>query len=535
MTPGWRQVLGRLSIAVLSASAVATPTAAQDWNERGVRGLDTDLNEAVATFSSDSTVAARLRGFGLPPQSVPDTVPPPPRPVDAWGAQKNAALGIGEVLMVNIVPWLVNEYVRDANFAQISPRSWYDNLTGGWEWDDNNFSTNMFAHPFHGNLYYNSGRTNGFSYWGSSLFAIGGSAIWECCGETHPPAINDWINTSLGGIAIGETLYRISSTVLDNQATGTERVWREVGAAALNPVRGFTRLVTGRIGRVYENPESAYDQLPPHLSNVLAVGFRRVRDEGKTEGVGNTAFFEADFQFGNAFQRERKQPFDFFVMGFQLNFRDKQLIGRWQIRGSLTHWDLKDTQNAQHRIFLSQNFDYINNNAFEFGGQSVSGVLLTSWQLSDQWRLVGLVDGTVQIMGAVNFDGANLQDFPTQERLREYDFGPGVGGRLGLTFLRRAVRVFDVNYRLTWMDTVNGAVITTDTGQVDDTATHLIHMFYARARVPVHRNFSLGVDFLGYARDTKFDDEDFADDLHQKVREFRLFGAWSVGRGSAER
>jgi hypothetical protein len=70
----------------------------------------------------------------------------------------------------------------------------------------------MFAHPFHGSLYFSAARTNGFNYWASVPFAIAGSFLWECCGETHPPSINDWIATSIGGAAIGETTYRLSST-----------------------------------------------------------------------------------------------------------------------------------------------------------------------------------------------------------------------------------------------------------------------------------------------------------------------------------
>lgn len=484
---------------------------------------------AAAQTAAEASAAQRLA------QGAVQTPAPSSRPVDEWQAPRNPALGVGEILLVNIVPWAVNEYIRNANFSQINPRSWYDNLTGGWEWDDNNFSTNMFAHPFHGNLYYNSGRTNGLSYWASIPFAFGGSLIWECCGETHPPAINDWLNTSLGGIAIGETLYRLSSTILDNQATGAKRVWTEIGAAALNPVRGFNRLVTGRIGKVYENPTNPYDHLPPHLSNVLAVGVRSVRDSGNLESKHTAAFFDVDFQFGSVFQLERNKPFDFFVMGLQVNFRDKQAIGRWQIRGSLTKSTLRDDEKVKHRLLLVQNFDYFNNNAFEFGGQSVSGALLSGWFLSPRWAIATHVDVTAQIMGAVNFAGASLQDFPTQERLREYDFGPGFGSELGFILLRNNVRVFDLSYRMTWMDTVNGAVIRTDQGDVEDQATHLIQMFYARARVPVHRNFSLGVDFLEFVRDTNFSDPDFADDLHQRVRELRVFLAWSVGRGSAER
>jgi hypothetical protein len=516
--------------------------------------VDTTLTDGPDPDSTTATVAERLvAGARLgspttaeeadgPAQQAPQGFPPN---ADVWGASPNVALGIGEILIVNVIPWAFNEYARNANFSQVNPRSWYENVKHGFTWDDNNFSTNMFAHPFHGNLYYNSGRSNGLSYWQSVPFAFGGSVIWEFFGETHPPAINDWIHTSIGGIAIGESLYRISSTVLDNQATGSERIWRELGAAAMNPVRAFNRLVTGRIGKVYDNPTNPWDHIPPHLSNVLSTGVRVIQDEGRerTDEEGNVvndgaqvgAFFEVDFQFGGPFQIDRKKPFDFFVMGLQINTKDKQAIGRWQIRGSLAHWDLKRSEDVHHRIFLSQDYDYLNNNAYEFGGQSVSGVLVSGWQLSERWQLLTNVNATGMILGAVNFDGASLQDFPTQERLREYDFGPGVGTQLGGSLVRDATRLVDLSYRVTWLWTVNGAVLTTDEGQVEDNSRHRIQMLRARLRVPIHRNFHLGFDWTGFFRDTRFDDPDFADDLHQFTRELRVFGAWSVGRGSAER
>ena len=140
-----------------------------------------------------------------------------------------------------------------------------------------------------------------------------------------------------------------------------------------------------------------------------------------------------------------------------------------------------------------------------------------------------------QVFGGVNFAGAALAEFPTQERLREYDFGPGAGGKLGITLVRKNQRVLDVSYRATWMKAVNGAVLTAEDGTVEDQASHFLQAFYVRTRIPVHNNFSLGADFLGYLRNTDFSDERFADDLFQRVREFRVFGAWSVGKGSAQR
>jgi hypothetical protein len=549
--------------AVSAASAQEALTVPSDVDAAGtalallMTGEDSPpLGDTLETRPPRASAASRFRagieGLKLP---VPEELSEPDGPsdaqeetgprVDAWGASPNAALGIGEILIVNAIPWAFNEYVRNANFSQVNPRSWYENVQHGFTWDDNNFSTNMFAHPFHGNLYYNAGRSNGFSYWQSVPFAFGGSLIWEFMGETHPPAINDWIHTSLGGIAIGETLSRISSTVLDNQATGSERVWREIGAAALNPVRGFNRLVTGRIGKVYENPENPWDHIPPKLSNLLMTGVRVVQDRGRTrtdeegnvvnEGAQVGAYFEVDFQFGGPFQLDRRKPFDFFTMGLQINTQDKKPIGRWQIRGSLTHWDLKREENVRHRIYLAQNYDYYNNNAFEWGGQSVGGVLISGWDLSERWELVTTAEARAVILGADNFDGANLQDFPTQERLREYDFGPGVEAGLAVRLVRNELRLIDFSYRPAWLWTVNGAVVRSEAGDVEDSARHFIQVLHARVRVPIHRNFHLGAEWRGFFRDTTFDDADFAEDLHQFTRELLVFGAWSVGRGSSER
>lgn len=68
-----------------------------------------------------------------------------------------------------------------------------------------NFNTNLFAHPYHGNLYFNAARTNGMNFWQSYPFALGGSLMWEFLGENTPPSINDLLATSIGGTAIGET------------------------------------------------------------------------------------------------------------------------------------------------------------------------------------------------------------------------------------------------------------------------------------------------------------------------------------------
>ena len=99
-------------------------------------------------------------------------------------------------------------------------------------------------------------------------------------GEVWAPSPNDLANTTLGGITLGEMLFRFSSLTLDNEATGSNRVVREVGAGLINPVRGFNRLVRGEdrpdLGdpaRLAPHPDPGVDgrRLPP----ILQLGIAR--------------------------------------------------------------------------------------------------------------------------------------------------------------------------------------------------------------------------------------------------------------------
>ena len=450
--------------------------------------------------------------------------------LDQWGVQKNAALAVGEILLVNGLVWAFNEYPRGATFTQINPRSWYDNLRGGWKWDDNNFSTNMFAHPFHGSLYYNAARSNGFNFWASVPFAFLGSGFWECCGETHSPAINDWIMTSVGGSIIGETLYRISSTILDNEATGSERVWREIGAAALNPARGFSRLADGRMG-AGSNPERQEEWRPARIDHTLSMGARRVFDQGALEETDNTTgFVMFDFRYGNPFAHDVK-PFDFFTMQFQLNSRDKQAIGLWQIRGLLANTFLNDAPGNQLILGAMLNYDYINNNALEFGGTGVTGSIASLWPLSSKFLLVGEL-GLEGLFGGVNSEFSFIVQTPGQERLREYDFGLGVGPRVGGSLFWSGREFITAEYRWLHMWALNGAVGTLGSvGEIN--AEHTLQGLTTAIKIPIIGKFGVGAEFTWYQRRTDNNNAQL-EIVTQRVREARIFGTWELSFSGGE-
>jgi hypothetical protein len=134
--------------------------------------------------------------------------------------------GVGELMIVQFIPWTVNSVVRDAEWAKIGPDVWARNIENPWVWDNNKFLNNQFSHPYHGSLYFNAARTNGYDFWESFAWPFAGSLMWEIAGEAWAPAPNDFLNTSFGGVVLGAPAF---SLALDNTATGGERTWREIG------------------------------------------------------------------------------------------------------------------------------------------------------------------------------------------------------------------------------------------------------------------------------------------------------------------
>ena len=68
--------------------------------------------------------------------------------------------------------------------------------------------------------------------------------MWKLIGETgdrgYKPERNDLITTTIGGVFGGEVLYRLSSNILDDRTTGSERIAREFAAAILAPTKSLS-------------------------------------------------------------------------------------------------------------------------------------------------------------------------------------------------------------------------------------------------------------------------------------------------------
>jgi hypothetical protein len=458
----------------------------------------------------------------------------PAKKRDGWGVAKNGGFAAAEALAINWVASGTNEYTRNQNFTQVSPRSWWDNFEEGFTFDDNQFKTNQYIHPWNGAAYYNSARTNGFGYWGSTLFALAGAFFWECCGETHPMSYNDMISTGIGGIAVGEEMYRLSGQLLDNEDTGKSRVAREIGGFLIDPVRGFNRTIAGRASNVHDNPSEPLDWRGNHARFFVFTGARII---GQGESISNNTktygFIGINHTFGSVFDNERRRPFDSLAADYQFSIGEKEPRTVLRIRGDLFSRPLGGDGtpgSAKYAFAVVQHFDYNNNHAYEFGQQAFGPSFFARYRLSNKMGLGLRWDGMVSILAAVNSDYAFLADVANQERFREYDYGPGLGTGLEATLDRKQSRLIGLYYRLQWINVRNGSIFNRPTpdGSDGSNADHYLQALGARAFVPVYKKLGLGADAMVVLRKSDYG-ASFLEDQDQRNPEARVYVAWDLG------
>ncbi len=272
-------------------------------------------------------------------------------------SKKNGWGAAAQVFTVNMAIWGFDRYVMREDFAYIGFNSFRDNLSKGFYWDNDQIGTNMFLHPYHGSIYYNSARSRGFNYWESGIFALGGSAMWELFMENEPPSTNDIIATPIGGMALGEVLYRASDLVYDDRKRGGERFKREFFGFIISPARGLTRIINGDAWK--KRATSGRQFGIPEISAEISAGIRilELQDEILDKGIGFTT--TVSVEYGDRYEDEITKPFDYFTIQANLNIQESQpLLGQINIIGRLWTSQLIDSSKDYLGIGIYQHFDY---------------------------------------------------------------------------------------------------------------------------------------------------------------------------------
>lgn len=260
---------------------------------------------------------------------------------------------------MNVGVWAFDRYIMNEDFAKISWKSVRRNIKNGFVWDNDQFSTNLFAHPYHGNLYFNAARSNGLNFWESAPYALGGSLMWEIAAEVEPPAINDLVATTIGGIALGEMTHRLSSLVLDDSKRGFARFTREFLGTLICPMRGLNRMISGDMWKVRHQYYRYHDYEKIPVTFSIGIGNRYLADDNHLFRGEHNPYVDIRMQYGNAFDCENNQPYDYFTGRFSLGLSKNQpLINQINLMGKL--WSTTfDTSTDVNMLFgFFQHFNY---------------------------------------------------------------------------------------------------------------------------------------------------------------------------------
>ncbi len=422
------------------------------------------------------------------PRLEDEDVTAPPRPRQFWWA-------LGEVTGINVAVWAIDRFVLQKEWARVDLDAWRTNLKTGFIWDKDDFATNQFAHPYHGSTYFNAARDHGFGYWGAASFTLLGSLQWELFGERELPSLNDLINTTMGGWAQGEVIYRLSSMLLDQRETGTRRVAREVSAGLLNPVRGFNRVVRGDAWRSAPTPA---EWQPPVFASLVRSGYLNI-DAGKPL---NQFFAELDLRYGDALRFPVKVPFDAFTMGVQFTSGESRLISNAEVKAALAVLPLVNGGNERVLLGTFQHFDFNDTQAYEFGGQALGAGLMYRYLTRDgrELRLALHLRGLV--LAGISSEYAELVG-------RDYDYGPGLGFHFEASYGRWPWEYLKLHAGTTWLHTLNGA-----------DGEHLVHEGTLLLDLPLFANLGLGASFSFFERNSFF--RDF-DTISRGIPQVRVF------------
>ena len=286
---------------------------------------------------------------------------------------------LAEVTAINVGVQLFDRWALNSDFAQTTLRSLRHNFTDGMVWDNDFFITNMFAHPYHGNLYFNAARTNGLSFWESAPYSLLGSAMWEFLGETEPPAINDIIATTCGGMAIGEMTHRLSHTILDDRDHGWRRFWREAAAAIINPIQGIHRIVSGDAWRVRSDHYRYHDfhEIPVDVS--FSVGWRYLADDGALFRGVHAPYVNMTLTYGTSVDGDKHTtPYNFFDLETNAAFGGGQpMVNTLSIVGRLWSTPILDKKDMAGEFGIYQHFNYYDAKPIKDGSE------LTPYRISE--------------------------------------------------------------------------------------------------------------------------------------------------------
>lgn len=463
----------------------------------------------IYAISTGLTHAQPAIRYQLATPKVPDSL-------DVSHYAKKRGFQAGTIIFgLNMSVWAFDRYIRKADFAYIDSRTIKENFKHGFVWDNDGMGTNMFMHPYHGSLYYNAARANGYNFWQSGLFAFGGSLMWEMLMENEYPSTNDIIATPIGGMALGEVTYRVSDLILDDRKTGAARFGLEFASFLISPMRGLTRIINGDAWKKRSTSGKQFGV--PDVSVDISMGVRilELKDNVFDKGTGGSSEF--NIEYGDRFDAESKKPYDYFTVEANLNVQASQpVLGQLNIVGRLLSKELLDNKKDYLSLGLYQHFDYYDSDTissisaktpYKFCTPASFGAgLIYKNKRFKRWD----IDGYAHLNGILL--GGALSDYYLVDG-RNYNLASGYSAKLGFNFIYKKDKLsvsttYDVFHMFTWKgyphdmdwDEFNPKTLNAQ----GDPSTAILHAVGLRLDIKLRKRLYLTGTYMSYTRNTKY-------------------------------
>jgi hypothetical protein len=419
--------------------------------------------------------------FAAPPGREQDSAVGPAR-----GAMVTSLL---EVNLVNLIPYSFSRYVSHSKYGEVSLSSIGENLGNGWWWDQDPFLVNQIGHPYQGSLYFGSGRSLGYGYYGSTLVTAAGSFLWEEFGETQRPSINDLIDTTFGGSALGEMSYRL-----------------HVAASRAHPLLG---LILSPIAWVNEKvfglkPEGHFHGLDEGESSISvgplhstkALDSHRGEDSSESEFGGE---LDLHLVYGKTYGLRATVPFECFDQRIEAAVTPSYYVFSFFSEGFLYSWAPCDDALERTSFGPAMNYDFVLGSDINFAANTLGLSIKHERNFPGGWRTRSQIHLGAVVLGATDYIYLRNEKAPPlesdEEDRRDYDYGAGEAGKLAFSVTKGDMGELGLRLALYNLVTIPGTV--PRFGSEGDSLIGLASLSYD---LPLSKSLSAEVSDDGYVK-----------------------------------
>ena len=392
-----------------------------------------------------------------------------------------------ENLGTNILINRIDADLRNVHWAKVTPANWKKNLQTGFEADYDHFATNWLGHPMHGAFFYNFARSNGYNFWESIPFTLGGSLMWEFFGETYAASEIDVLTTTYGGIYLGEMTHRFSK-VIKNRVKN--KFLKYTAMTILNPADRLNSLFYKDKGPVTASED-------PIIRGRLSAGSSFPDGDIDGSSFVPRGYLSFTMIYGDLFEEQQKKyrPFDYFVFNTWANFTFKGKDSVYFNISSYAPLFLKRL-NENAALSVSQHYDYIYNDIYKIGSMAITGDYSQRYDLNKHNRMMFSLKGGLILFGSSQSEIVeHIYQSTDPEFERDYVYGNGFTGQLELAMRTEKFGSLTGN--------INKWLIYTDR---DAKGTENLTLMVLEYNYPIWKKLAFGLQTNYYKRLAKYRD-----------------------------